>query len=76
VVYGKTRPEVIAQRKEVLRRLEAAEPIKDARITVAALVADYLEKALPASDRKASTQETTASSPGSIWCRRRSEPSP
>jgi integrase len=57
VFYGKTRPEVIAKRKAALSRLEAHEPIKDAKITVAAMVADYLAKALPASSRKASTIE-------------------
>ena len=57
VFYGKTRPEVAAKRKAALSRLEADEPVKDARVTVAALVADYLTKALPASHRSASTQE-------------------
>jgi hypothetical protein len=57
VVYGKTKPEVIAKRKAAIARLEAHEPIKDAKMTVAAMVDSYLAKALPASNRKASTVE-------------------
>jgi hypothetical protein len=57
VFYGKTKAEVVTKRKEAIRRLEADEPVKDAKVTVAALVDDYLTKALPASSRKLSTQE-------------------
>jgi hypothetical protein len=57
VVYGQLRREVIAKLDETRRRLAAEEPVKDARVTVAMFVDDWIRKALPASGRKAATQE-------------------
>jgi integrase len=55
VVYGQLRRDVVAKLDEARRRLNADEPVKDARVTVAAFVEDWLRKALPASGRKAAT---------------------
>jgi integrase len=41
--------------EEARRRLKADEPVKDARLTVAMFVADWIRKALPASGRKSTT---------------------
>ena len=56
VVYGQLRREVVAKLDEARSRLAADEPVKDARTTVASFVNDWLEKALPASGRRATTQ--------------------
>ena len=55
VFYGKLRREVAAKLDEARERLEADEPVKDARVTVATFVDDWLRKALPASGRRAAT---------------------
>jgi integrase len=55
VVYGSLRREVVAKLEEARSRLAADEPVKDARVTVAAFVDDWLRKALPASGRRAAT---------------------
>ena len=55
VVYGSLRREVVAKLEEARRRVAADEPVKDARVTVAAFVDDWLRKALPASGRRAAT---------------------
>jgi hypothetical protein len=55
VFYGQLRREVAAKLDEARRRLAADEPVKDARVTVAAFVDDWLRKALPASGRRAAT---------------------
>jgi integrase len=60
VVYGQLRREVVAKLDEARRRLAADEPVKDARLTVAMLVEDWIRKALPASHRKATTQDNYA----------------
>jgi integrase len=60
VVYGQLRREVVAKLDEARSRLAADEPIKDARTTVASFINDWLEKALPASARRATTQATYA----------------
>jgi integrase len=60
VVYGQLRREVADKLEDARRRLAADEPVKDARITVAAFVEDWTRKALPASGRKPSTQENYA----------------
>jgi integrase len=57
VASGKRRGDVAAKLKEAQRRLEADEPVKDARVTVAMFVSDWIRKALPASRRKPTTQE-------------------
>lgn len=60
VVYGQLRREVAAKLDEARNRLAADEPVKDARTTMAAFVDDWIRKALPASNRKPSTQENYA----------------
>jgi integrase len=60
VVYGQLRREVVAKLEEARSRLAADEPVKDARLTVAMFVLDWVGKALPASGRKATTQANYA----------------
>jgi integrase len=60
VVYGALRREVVAKLEEARSRLAADEPVKDARLTVAMFVEDWIRKALPASHRKATTQDNYA----------------
>jgi integrase len=60
VVYGQLRREVAGKLDEARKRLAADEPVKDARVTVAAFVDDWIEKALPASGRRATTQANYA----------------
>jgi len=60
IASGRRRGDVAAKLKEAHRRLEADEPVKDARLTVATFVADWVRKALPASQRKATTQDNYA----------------
>jgi integrase len=60
VVYGGLRREVVAKLEEARSRLAADEPVKDARVTVAMFVEDWMRKALRASRRKPSTQENYA----------------
>jgi integrase len=60
VVYGQLRREVVAKLEEARSRLAADEPVKDARLTVAMFVSDWIQKALPASQRKATTQDNYA----------------
>jgi integrase len=60
VVYGKLRREVVAKLEEARSRLAADEPVKDARVTVASFIDDWLEKALPASPRRPTAQATYA----------------
>jgi integrase len=52
--------EVVAKLEEARHRLAADEPVKDARLTVAMFVQDWMRKALPASQRKATTQDNYA----------------
>jgi integrase len=61
VVYGKLRREVVAKLDEARDRLAADQPVKDARTTVASFINDWLEKALPASGRRPTTQELYSS---------------
>ena len=56
VASGKRRADVAAKLKDAHRRLEADEPVRDARTTVGAFVEDRTRKALPASVRKLTTQ--------------------
>jgi integrase len=60
VVYGQLRREVVAKLEEARQRLAADEPVKDARLTAAMFVEDWIHKALPASQRKAATQDNYA----------------
>jgi integrase len=60
VVYGALRREVVVKLEEARNRLAADEPVKDARVTVAGEVEDFIRKALRASRRKPSTQENYA----------------
>ena len=60
VVYGALRREVVAKLEEARNRLAADEPVKDAKQTVGAFVSEWLEKALPASGRRPTTQATYA----------------
>jgi hypothetical protein len=60
VVYGQLKREVVAKLEEARHRLAADEPVKDARLTVAMFVSDWIQKALPASGRKATTQDNYA----------------
>jgi integrase len=56
VASGQRQKDVAAKVKEAQRRLEAGEPVKDAKTTVAVFVEDWIRKALAASNRKATTQ--------------------
>jgi integrase len=56
VASGRRRAEVSAKLKEARLRLEADEPVKDARVTVALFAEDWIRKALSASGRKPTTQ--------------------
>lgn len=55
--YGKTRTEVRGKLKAATERVEAGAPVKDAKATVGAWVAQWRETALAASSRKESTKE-------------------
>ncbi len=60
VVYGRTQSEVRRKLAEDRQRLDAGEPVKDAGVTVAALLDDWTAKALAASDRKQATKDLYA----------------
>jgi integrase len=60
VASGKRRGAVAEKLEEARRRLKADEPVKDARLTVAVFVPDWIRKALAASGRKATTQDNYA----------------
>ncbi len=57
VVYGRTQTEASAKLKEARQRLDAGQPVKDARTTVAAWLDDWSVKALAPSDRKMATKD-------------------
>ena len=57
VVYGRTQSETRAKLKDAQQRLEVGEPIKDATITLALWLDDWVAKALEASDRKQATKD-------------------
>ena len=63
VASGKRRADVATKLDEARRRLAADKPVKDARVTVAMFVEDWIRKALPTSGRQAQWQ-TTQSLPG------------
>jgi integrase len=60
IASGKRRGDVADKLEEARRRLKADEPVKDARLTVAMFVEDWIRKALAASNRKPSTRENYA----------------
>jgi integrase len=60
IASGKRRGDVADKLEEARRRLKADEPVKDARVTVALFVPDWIRKALAASNRKPSTRENYA----------------
>jgi integrase len=60
-VYGELRREVVVKLEEARPRLAADEPVKDARVTMAAFVEDWTRNALAASNRRASTKTNYAS---------------
>jgi integrase len=57
VLYGKTRTEVRHKLKAATERAEAGGPVRDAKATVAAWLAQWRATALKASNRKPTTQE-------------------
>jgi integrase len=61
-VYGKRRSEVVDKLAEVQKRLDAGEPVRDTKATMGSFITnDWLVKALPASARRAMTQDTYSS---------------
>lgn len=60
VVYGKTQAEARSKLRDVRQRLDVGAPVKDAKTTVAAWLADWTAKALLASDRKQATRDLYA----------------
>ncbi|MGY1728528.1 tyrosine-type recombinase/integrase [Geodermatophilus sp. SYSU D01062] len=59
-VYGKTQAEVRAKLREVRQRIESGAPVKDASMTVAAWLEDWITKSLAASNRKQTTKDLYA----------------
>ncbi|MGY1794737.1 tyrosine-type recombinase/integrase [Geodermatophilus sp. SYSU D00525] len=59
-VHGKTQAEVRAKLREVRERIESGAPVKDASMTVAAWLEDWITKSLAASDRKQATKDLYA----------------
>ncbi len=59
-VYGRTKAEVREKLKDARKRLEAGEPVKDAKITLATWLDQWVAKALAASDRKQATKDLYA----------------
>lgn len=61
VLYGKTRTEVRHKLKAATERAEAGGPVRDAKATVAAWLAEWRATALEASTRKPTTKELYSS---------------
>jgi integrase len=59
-VYGKTQAEVRAKFRDARERIESGAPVKDASMTVAAWLEDWIAKSLAASDRKQATKDLYA----------------
>ncbi len=59
-VYGTTQAEVRAKLREARARIESGAPVKDASMTVAAWLEQWITKALAASDRKQATKDLYA----------------
>jgi hypothetical protein len=66
VASGKRRGVVAEKLEEARRRLKVDEPVKDARLTVAMFVEDWIRKALPAPGRKPTTVENYSSLPAPV----------
>lgn len=60
MVYGKTQAEVRAEFRDARERIESGVPVKDASVTVAAWLEDWITKSLAASDRKQATKDPYA----------------
>ncbi|MGK5115455.1 tyrosine-type recombinase/integrase [Geodermatophilus sp. CPCC 205506] len=59
-VYGKTQADVRAKFRDACERIESGAPVKDASMTVAAWLEDWITKSLAASDRKQATKDLYA----------------
>ena len=59
-VYGRIQAEVRAKFRDARERIESGAPVKDASVTVAAWLDDWITKALAASDRKQATNDLYA----------------
>ncbi len=59
-VYGRTQAEVRTKFRDARERIESGAPVKDASVTVAAWLEDWISKALAASDRKQATKDLYA----------------
>jgi len=59
-VYGRTQAEVRAKFRDARERIESGAPVKDASMTVAAWLEDWITKSLAASDRKQATKDLYA----------------
>ncbi len=59
-VYGRSADEVRAKMKEAQARLDDGAPIRDASVTLAVWLEDWIAKALTASDRKQATKDLYA----------------
>ncbi len=59
-VYGKTQAEVRAKFRDARERIESGAPVKDASMTVAAWLEEWITKSLAASDRKQATKDLYA----------------
>jgi integrase len=59
-VYGRTQAEVRNKFRDARERIESGAPVKDASVTVAAWLEDWITKALAASDRKQATKDLYA----------------
>ena len=60
MVYGRTQAEVRAKFRDACERIESGAPVKDASMTVAAWLEDWITKSLAASDRKQATKDLYA----------------
>ena len=59
-VYGRTQAEVRVKFRDARERIESGAPVKDASMTVAAWLEDWIAKSLAASDRKQATKDLYA----------------
>lgn len=59
-VYGRTQAEVRTKFRDARERIESGAPVKDASLTVAAWLKDWITKSLAASDRKQATKDLYA----------------
>ncbi|WP_222272458.1 tyrosine-type recombinase/integrase [Modestobacter marinus] len=59
-VYGKTQAEVRTKLRDARERAESGAPVKDASMTVAAWLDEWITKSLAASDRKQATKDLYA----------------